>query len=82
MMKSSIKKTASIKEAKKAIGYNEPDASFIDWLQECGYMLSKCEVNPIYNRAGFLGIIPHKSGRCGKIFISYHGISEMKMKYQ
>ena len=70
----SIGKLYTIKQTRIAIGYIHPKKGFINWLIECGYLNSKCEVNPTYERAKILLIKPHVGGRCGKNLLFRMGI--------
>ncbi len=72
----------TIKQARVEIGFQLPKNGFINWLIECGYLLSKCEVNPVYERSKILFIKSHPGGRCGKIFFSEWGVKDLKQKYQ
>lgn len=71
----------SIKQAKIEIGFHLPKNGFINWLIESGYLLSKCEVNPVYERAKILFMKDHPKGRCGKIFFSEWGVKDVKRRY-
>ena len=77
----SIGKLYTIKQTRIAIGYIHPKKGFINWLIECGYLNSKCEVNPTYERAKILLIKPHVGARCGKIFFSEWGLKDLKKRY-
>jgi hypothetical protein len=77
-----IGRVYTIKQARLEIGFQLPKNGFINWLIENKYLLSKCEVNPVYERAKILFINSHPGGRCGKIFFSEWGVKDLKEKYQ
>lgn len=72
----------SIKQARIEIGFHLPANGFINWLIDSGYLLSKCELNPVYERAKILFMKEYRGGRCGKIFFSEWGVKELKNRYE